>query len=50
LELLFARTKSSATSALARASRLAQARGSSPRLGVSSTLAGRNASGLDAAY
>src|SRR5882724_9593543 len=38
------RTRSSAASALARASRLAQARGSSPRCGVSSTLAGRSAS------
>src|ERR1700744_6496288 len=36
---------SSAASALARASRLAQARGSSPRFGVSSMSAGRSASG-----
>src|SRR5260221_3258691 len=35
----------SAASALARARRLAQARGSSPRFGVSSTSAGRSASG-----
>src|SRR3954469_5005407 len=35
----------SAASALARASRLAQARGNSPRRGVSSTSAGRSASG-----
>src|SRR4051794_26312408 len=38
-------TDFSAASALARASRLAQARGSSPRFGVSSTSAGRSASG-----
>src|SRR4051812_15587110 len=38
-------TDLSAASALARASRVAQARGSSPRLGVSSSSAGRSASG-----
>src|ERR1700687_3150876 len=39
------RTMASAASALLRASRVAQARGSSPRLGVSSISAGRSASG-----
>src|SRR5579864_4315656 len=39
------RTMASAASALARASRVAQARGSSPRFGVSSMSAGRSASG-----
>src|SRR5579862_5690804 len=39
------RTMLSAASALLRASRVAQARGSSPRFGVSSISAGRNASG-----
>src|SRR6185312_4701712 len=38
-------TMASAASALARASRTAQARGSSPRFGVSSMSAGRSASG-----
>src|ERR1700733_5357400 len=39
------RTMVSAASALSRASRVAQARGSPPRFGVSSTSAGRSASG-----
>src|ERR1700733_8972130 len=39
------RTMFSAASALLRASRVAQARGNSPRFGVSSMSAGRNASG-----
>src|SRR5580693_5840778 len=39
------RTMFSAASALLRASRVAQARGSSPRFGVSSMSAGRSASG-----
>src|SRR5580704_3652538 len=39
------RTMLNAASALLRASRVAQARGSSPRFGVSSISAGRNASG-----
>ena len=40
-----ARTIANAVSALLRASRVAQARGSSPFFGVSSTSAGRSASG-----
>src|SRR5262249_47226099 len=39
------RTPANAASALARASRLAHARGSSPRFGISSSSAGRSASG-----